>query len=148
MVNVELNKNIFIISCKNKRGATMKTVIKTLPAANGNLFVISAGQRLPLADFSGTVKITEDLRQIPMLGTVQKGMKKIHASFVVCGDLEYHREIDGDFISGGKVFEAVADVGSERLFFAGLRFEDSDPVENELIFEVTDLELIKKLLGM
>lgn len=126
----------------------MKTVIKTLPAANGSLFVISAGQRLPLADFSGFVKITEDLRQIPMLGTVQKGLKKIYASFVVCGNLEYHREINEDFINSGKVFEAVADVENERLYFAGLRFEDSDPLKNELIFEVTDLELVKKLLEM
>lgn len=59
----------------------MKTVIKTLPATNGNLFVISAGQRLPLADFSGAVKITEDLRQIPMLGTVQKGVKSLFSIF-------------------------------------------------------------------
>ena len=50
--------------------------------------------------------------------------------------------------NGKPLFEAVADVGNERLYFAGLRFEDSDPVKNELIFEVTDLELIKKILGM
>jgi len=43
--------------------------------------------------------------------------------------------------------EATGDVECEALHFAGLRFEDSDPLRNELTFEITDLELIQKLLG-
>lgn len=124
----------------------MNMIIKTLPVIDGELFVISAGQRLPLARFSGRIEITENTKFVPILGTVQKGIKTIYASFIVCGDLEYQRETDVNKIHSGKVFEALADVEGERLEFAGLRFEDSDPLKNELVFEITDLELIQKLL--
>lgn len=124
------------------------TTIKTLTATNGTLFVTSAGQRVHLADFNGKVKIEEKRVLVPILGTTQKGMKRIYASFVVCGNIEYLQEINETTIHSGRVFEAAADVAGERIDFAGLRFEDSDPVKNELIFSVTDLELIQKLLTM
>lgn len=126
----------------------MSTTIKTLPATNGDLFVISAGQRFQLARFNGKVKIDEKRIFVPVLGTAQKGIKQIYASFVVCGDLEYLLEINETSIHSGKVFEAIADVAGERLNFSGLRFEESDPLTNELTFSVTDLELVQKLLEM
>lgn len=125
----------------------MNRIIKTIPAADGELFVISAGQRLPLAHFSGRVEITENTTLVPILGTVQRGTKTIYASFIVCGDLEYHREPDSNLIHSGKIFEAITDINGERLEFAGLRFEYSDPLKNELVFEIRDLELIQKLIG-
>ena len=36
----------------------------------------------------------------------------------------------------------------ERLIFSGLRFEDMDPADGTVTLEVTDLELIRKMLGM
>lgn len=125
----------------------MNRIIKSIHAENGELFVISTGRRLPLAGFSGRVEIVEHQRLVPVLGTVQKGTKSIYASFIVCGDLEYRQEPAGDLIHSGKVFEAVADVDGERLNFAALRFEDNNPLNNELVFEITDLELIQKLAG-
>ena len=35
----------------------------------------------------------------------------------------------------------------KRLHFAGMRFVDSNPVSNELVFCIPDLELIQALLG-
>ena len=125
----------------------MNRIIKILPVTDGELFVISAGQRLPLAHFSGRIEIAENTKLVPILGTVQKGTKQIFASFIFCGDLDYQREFDSGLIHSGKVFEALADVKSERLEFAGLRFLDSDPLKNELVFKITDLELIQKLIG-
>lgn len=125
----------------------METVIKTIPAENGELYVTEAGQRRQLAHFCGKVQITEEQKLIPMLGTIQKGIKRIYASFIVCGDMEYQRKIDDSYIHTGKAYDAIADVEGERVCFSGLRFEDSDPIENELIFEITDVELIKKLIG-
>lgn len=126
----------------------MFTLIKTLEALNGELFVTSAGQRKQLARFTGEVKINEETMLIPVLGRTEKGVKKIYASFIVCGDLGYSRPLTDDSIHSGKIFDITADVNGERLLFAGLRFEDSDPIENTLTFEITDLELIKKLLGV
>jgi len=125
----------------------MDRVIKTIPATDGELYVISAGERLPLAAFNGKVEITERTKLIPILGTVQKGTKRIFASFIVCGNLEYHWRIEDDFIHSGKVYEAVAYVNGEKIHFAGLRFEDSNPVNNVLVFEITDLALIQKFIG-
>lgn len=124
----------------------MNRTIKTIPATDGELYVVSAGQRFSLAHFSGRVEITERTSFVPILGTVQRGAKTIYASFIVCGDLEYQMEIDNEFIHSGKVYEAVADVNGKRIHFSGLRFEDSDPLKNELVFEITDLELIQKFM--
>lgn len=85
---------------------------------------------------------------ISILGTMQKGTKRIYASFIVCGDLEYLREPDDRLIHSGKVYDAAADVNGERTLFAELRFLDSNPLENELVFEITDLELIQKLMKL
>ena len=124
----------------------MERLLKTLPVINGELFVTSAGLRLKMAEFIGEVKIYERQRQVAVLGSLQKGVKSIYASVIVCGELDYQTGAGEDLIHSGRVFDAAADVLSERVYFAGLRFADSDPINNELIFEITDLELIKKLV--
>ncbi len=123
-------------------------LIKTLPCECGELYATSAGQRRLLARFNGRIEIIEHTTLVPMLGTVQKGTKTIYASFMLCGNLEYQREADYQSIHSGKVYDAIADVEGERLSFAGMRFEDSDPINNELVFNITDLELIQKMLKM
>lgn len=120
--------------------------IKVIPADNGELYMISGGHRYHIARFRGRVEIEERQTQVARLGTLQKGTKRIFASFVVCGDMNFKNGFGFDAVDSGKVFEVQAVVSGERLEFAGLKFEDSDPLENELIFEITDLELIQKLL--
>ncbi len=126
-------------------GRTGET-IKVIPADNGELYMTSGGRRYCIARFSGRVEIEERQNRVARLGTLQKGIKRIFASFVVCGDVDFHNGFGFDAVDSGKVFEAQAVVSGERLAFAGLRFEDSDPLENELVFEIPDLELIQKLL--
>ena len=124
----------------------MEKLIKTIPAAGGELYAVSAGHRYPVARFGGRIEIMEKINMVPILGTVQKGTKTIHASFIICGDLEYLQEQGSSFIHSGKVYEATAYVDNEQTVLAGLQFEDSNPVENELVFQIMDLELIQKLL--
>ncbi len=124
----------------------MERIIKSLSAANGELYVTSAGQRKALARFNGVVEIKEKQTLVPLLGATQKGTKSIYASFIVCGDIDYQMEIRGGFIHSGKIYDAVADIEGVRTILAGLRFEDSDPIKNQLVFEITDTELIQKLL--
>ena len=124
----------------------MTTIIKTLNIQNASLSVITAGRRLP---FTGKIEITEHQSMTPVLGRMCKGEKKIYASFILCQDIEY--QTDDEFHTG-KVYEAVGDVqgehSCERLIFSGLRFEDMDPMNGTVTLEVTDLELIRKMLGM
>ena len=126
-------------------GRTGET-IKVISANNGELHMTSSGRRYCIARFSGRVEIEEKQAQVAILGTLQKGTKRIFASFVVCGDIDFQNGFGFDSVDSGKVFEARAIVSGEKLVFAGLRFEDSDPLKNELIFEIPDLELIQKLL--
>lgn len=127
----------------------MTTLIKTLNIKNASLTVVTAGRRLPLAQFAGKVEITEHQTMVPVLGRMCKGEKKIYASFILCQDMEYQTE---DEFNTGKVYEAVGDVqgerSCERLVFSGLRFEDMDPMSGRVTLEVTDLELIRKMLTM
>lgn len=86
---------------------------------------------------------------MPVLGRMCRGEKKIYASFILCKDIEYQTD---DAFNSGKVYEAVGDVqgeqSCERLIFSGLRFEDMDPVTGTVTLEVTDLELIRKMITM
>lgn len=134
---------------KKNRGNKMKTLIKTLDIQNASLTVITAGRRFPLAQFAGKIEITEHQSMTPVLGRRCKGEKKIYASFILCQNIEYQSD---DTFNTGKVYEAVGDVqgeqSCERLIFSGLRFEDMDPLEGTVTLEVTDLELIRKMIEM
>lgn len=134
---------------KKNRGDRMITLIKTLDIQNASLNVITAGRRLPLAQFTGKIEITEHRSMTPILGRMCKGEKKVYASFILCQDIEYQTD---DEFNTGKVYEAVGDVqgerSCERLIFSGLRFEDMNPLNGTVTLEVTDLELIRKMLEM
>lgn len=127
----------------------MVTLIKTLNIHNASLNVITAGRRFPLAQFAGKIEITERQSMTSVLGRRCKGEKKIYASFILCQNIEYQTD---DEFNAGKVYEAVGDVhgeqSCERLIFSGLRFEDIDPLKGTVTLEVTDLELIRKMLEM
>lgn len=127
----------------------MTTLIKTLNIQKASLSVITAGRRLPLAQFTGKIEITERQVMTPVLGRMCKGAKKIYASFILCQDIEY--QTDDEFHTG-KVYEVVGDVqgerSCERLIFSGLRYEDMSPVDGSVTLEITDLELIQKMLDM
>lgn len=132
-----------------KKEYYMKTLIKTLNIENAKLNVITAGRRIPLAQFTGRIEIIEEQSNVNILGRICKGTKKIYASFILCNDVVYCSD---DEFNSGKVYEAVGEVqgetSCERLIFSGLRFEDSDPVSGSIKFEITDLELIRKMLEM
>lgn len=125
----------------------MNKLMKSIPAENGELYVTSAGRRQLLAYFDGNIEISERQAYVPILGTVQKGTKRIFASFVICENIDYQTEVSDCFIHSGKVYDAIADVMNEKITFAGLRFMDSDPIKNTLVFEITDLELVKRLIA-
>ena len=127
----------------------MKKTLKTLDATEAKLYSIAAGRRKHIADFTGEIAIVEHQSMVPILGQVCKGEKKIYASFMMCDDIDYCME---ETYHSGKVYEAICTVTgeeqSERLHFAGMRFEDMNPVDGKVTFEITDLELIRKMLMM
>ena len=71
----------------------MTTLIKTLDVKNAHINVITAGRRIPLADFSGRIEITEHQSMVPVLGRTCKGEKKIYASFILSEDIDYQTDM-------------------------------------------------------
>lgn len=121
---------------------------KVLDINDGQMNMIKVGRRSSFAQFSGHIKVFETLDKENILGHAVKRTKKISAS-LICTDMDYNTDEE---INSGNVYEATATVQGEhereKLLFAGLRFDDSDPVAGSITFEITDLELIRKLLTM
>ena len=80
-------------------------IIKVIPANNGELYMTSGGRRYYIARFSGRVEIEEKQAQVAILGTLQKGTKRIFASFVVCGDIDFQSGFGFDSVDSGKVLK-------------------------------------------
>jgi hypothetical protein len=123
-------------------------IIKTLKIENARLNEVS-GDRIPLADFIGSIDISEERTYVPILGQRCKSEKRILASMILCEEIRY---LSQESFSEGKNYEVIGDVTGareqKRLLFSGLRFYDDDPTKNTVTFEITDLSLIEKLLKM
>ena len=50
----------------------MITLIKTLDIGNTSLNVITAGRRIPLAQFNGKIEITEHQSTMPVFGRIYR----------------------------------------------------------------------------
>lgn len=57
---------------KKSRDKSMITLIKTLDIGNASLNVITAGRRIPLAQFNGKIEITEHQSTMPVLGRIYR----------------------------------------------------------------------------
>lgn len=127
----------------------MKRTLKRLDATKAKLYSIAAGRRKHIADFTGEIAIVEHQSMVPVLGQICKGEKKIYASFMMCNDIDYYMKEE---YQSGKIYEAACTVTgeeeSEALLFAGMRYNDMDPVTGQVTFEITDLGLIQKMLKM
>ncbi len=87
-------------------GRTGET-IKVIPIRDSELYMISGGRRYCIAKSNGRVEIEEKQIRVARLGTLQKGTKKIWASFVICGDIDFYKDFDFDSVDAGKVFEGA-----------------------------------------
>lgn len=124
----------------------MRKLIKEIPVKNAELFVISDGNRISIADFEGRIDIFEDKKLIPVLGQLKKGIKSICLSFIVSKDIEYRKENALELINSANIFESTGECLGEAIRFYDLEFVDNDPITNELQFEIKDLKLIERLL--
>lgn len=121
----------------------MQTIVKTLPLSDGILTETSGGRRKTAAQFDGKIEIYEDETYVPVLGRWTHDAKKIYASVIIGEQVNYNYAVD---FSSAKIYGVTGTVANERMVFDGLRFEDSDPIAGTFTMEITDLELIRKLL--
>jgi hypothetical protein len=128
----------------------MQKTIKELTISNARLNILEGGRRVPIADFSGKIKIKLEQIYVPILGEIHKGEKKIIASFILCDDIRY--QTDECSFNSGRAYEAIGDVTgesqTEELVFSGLQYDDMDPVSGTVTFEIKDMDIIQKMLTM
>ncbi len=139
-----------LLTMMNLKVIIMINLIKSIPLNNGELFVTTGGNRYHLASFDGALEIKEEQSTVPILGRLSNGTKSIRATLMLCDNLHNINSKEYETIGSVKVYEAQAsvEVGHDTVpyKFSGLKFIDSDPINNTITFEVTDLYLIEKLL--
>jgi hypothetical protein len=128
----------------------MQEIIKELTISDATLNILEDGRRIQLADFNGKIEIKSEQFFVPVLGERCKGEKRIIASFILCNDIKY-QSCERCFNSG-RVYEAIGSVTGEhqsnRMIFSGLKYDDMNPINGTVTFEITDLNIIQKMLTM
>ena len=116
----------------------------------GNVGAYTSIKGYDAITFDGALEIKEEQSTVPILGRLSNGTKSIRATLMLCDNLHNINSKEYETISSVKVYEAQAsvEVGHDTVpyKFSGLKFIDSDPINNTITFEVTDLYLIEKLL--
>ena len=129
-----------------------KTLIKTLCGENGQLYVISNGNRYLFAKCNPTIEIFEHSKRLNTLGAHSYGVKSMHSSIVICAEREMTRSIDIAFLQTITRFEFVGDFQRhdgifERIKFDNIAPNELDPDEDWTFEVIGQNELIRKLIA-
>lgn len=129
----------------------IKRLIKTLYLERGKLYVILEGRRILLASCEPRIEIFEHSTNVPILGKQGGSVKKHHITVVICGNLDFTREINEEFLQSVTSFELTADIQREDGIFENIVFDKLDVSEIDLdgdwTFEIEgQTNLTRKLL--
>lgn len=129
----------------------IRRLIKTLYFECGKLYIILEGRRILLANCEPKIEIFEHSTKVPILGKQGGSVKKHHITVVICGNLDFTREIDEEFLQSVTSFELTADIQREDGIFENIAFDKLDVSEIDLdgdwTFEIKgQADLIRKLL--
>ncbi len=125
----------------------MKRLLITIPCERGELFYISSGRRVLLAECNAKLEIYEHAT----LGG--SGVKRIYAALVVCSGAEFTRHVDDAFLEAADGFDLSADIQRKDGIFEAFYFRNMQPEEinigGEWIFSPNEKqELYRKLLEL
>jgi hypothetical protein len=129
----------------------LETLIKTIQAEKGELYVIINSRRILLANCKPQIEIYEKSANIPILGEKRYRVKSIHSAIIICPDQETTREVDEKFLCTISRFELITDIQRTDGVFERVMFDSLMPKEIDLCgdwrFDITDSPtLIRKLL--
>ena len=129
----------------------MERLLLTLPCERGELFYISAGRRILLANCMPRIEIYEHTSYVSAIGG--KGVKRYHAALALCGDPELTRPADADFLEKVDCFDLSTDIQRrdgvfEVFHFRNMQLHEISP-EGDWTFELNEKqELLRKLLTL
>lgn len=129
----------------------MERLVLTLPCEHGELFYVMDGRRVLLANCTPIIEIYEHTAYMKALGGC--GTKHYHAALVLCGEPEFTRTTDEDFIKRIDRFDLSVDIQRKDGVFELIRFTDIQPhdinLDGEWIFELNENQAtIRKLLTL
>ena len=117
----------------------MKKIIKTIYADNGKLYATASGRRGLLAECSPRIEIIEESHLVKTLGGSYP-VKKIFASVVFCGDMEFTRDVDLAYFKPVSDYALTMDAPRRDGIVEAMQFIALTPVEinldGEWIFEL------------
>lgn len=120
----------------------MKRLVNTIYLENSELYTISNGRRIKLADCSARVEIYEHSEQIRTVGNLMCNVKKRHIKIVLCGEFNFTRAVDSDYIKTVTAFEICGDLQREDGIFERKCINGLIPLEIDLdgewMFEITE----------
>ncbi|MBQ6163928.1 MAG: hypothetical protein IJK23_05590 [Clostridia bacterium] len=118
----------------------MKKIIKTIYADNGKLYATASGRRGLLAECTPKIEIIEESHLVKTVGGSAYPVKKIFASVVICGDMEYERDVDLAYLKTVTDYALTMDVTRRDGIAEEIQFVSLIPVEITLddrwIFEL------------
>ncbi len=131
----------------------MERLIKTILCERGELYNIIGVQRLLLARCEPKLEIYEHSQSIPILGRKSYDVKRLRAVLVLCGEPEFTRAVDEEYLAKITRFELVADIQRSDGVFESMKFDNILPVEiwldGDWTFEITDSsKLARRLLDI
>ena len=129
----------------------MQTLIKTLSAENGQVFAVKDGRRTCVAKSQVTVEIYEHSTKVASVGAKNYGVKIRYDAEIISEDGEMMQDVDTKFLQQVSRFEVLCDVARadgifERLHFDAISPNEIDLFASRMVFEVSDSNIVKKLL--
>lgn len=129
----------------------MERLLLTLPCERGELFYISAGRCVLLANCTPCIKIYEHTSYVSATGGT--GVKHIHAALALCGEPEFTRAVDVDFLKSIDSFDLSADIQRRDGIFEVFHFRNIQPrdidLEGDWTFELNEKpDVLRKLLTL
>lgn len=129
----------------------MKRLLMTIPCEHGELFYISSGRRILLAECAANLEIYEHTSQVKAIGCV--GVKRIYAELALCDAAEFTRPVDDAFLNIVDCFDLSADIQRQDGVFEAFHFRNIQPeefdTEGKWVFSLNEKqELYRKLLTL
>ena len=129
----------------------MKRLLMTIPCEHSELFYISSGRRILLAECAANLEIYEHTSQARAIGG--NGVKRIYAALALCEAAEFTRPVDDAFLKTVDCFDLSADIQRRDGVFEAFHFRNIQPeeinIDGEWVFLLNEKqELYRKLLTL
>ena len=130
---------------------TRTTLLKTIPLSDGRLYATTGGMRCLLATTIPVLEVYEKEITVPIMGK-GRTVKKTVYSLVLCGDNEFTRDVDIEYLQNVTAFDLTAQVQRTDGVFEVITFNNIEPESiqtgGDWVFNAPVTERMKELFGI